>query len=110
MAYVSRRGPSEGPAVDVWADVSDEWVKSHPFLGAFLGDVLYDDGAVRKTGTLLVFVDQGVLKACLSDRDVAEVAFVSASSFEGLMERLEGGLREGALEWRKAGGGGKRRR
>jgi len=110
MAFISRRSPQGEPAVEAWGRDTDDWAVSHPYLHAFMSETEYDGGGVRKTGTLLLFVDQGLLKACLSDRDVQEVTFVSASSLEGILDRLEGGLREGALEWRKAFGGGKKRR
>ncbi len=110
MSYVRKRGSVDEPPPPLWGIGGCAWADEHPFLAAFLSKTTYEDSSPRKTGTLLVFVDQGALKACLSDRDVSEVAFISSGSFEALLDALEQGLREGELEWRKAGGGAKRRR
>jgi hypothetical protein len=63
----------------------------------------FDDGTPRKTATLLLFTDAGVLKGCLRDRETEETAWVSGDSLESLLDALEVGLQEGRLDWRKEG-------
>jgi hypothetical protein len=74
-----------------------------PALAAVLLDPVYATGKPRKTSTLLVFVHEGRLKGCLRDRDTEETAWVSADGLEGILDALEAGLQEGALDWRKEG-------
>lgn len=107
---MKRRSGSEPVASDGWSLGGCVFASGHPRLHEFLSCAVYDDGSARKTGTLLVFVDSGLLKACLSDRDVSQVAFASANSMAGLLEALEGGLLEESLDWRVAGGGKQRKR
>lgn len=87
------------------------WEKSYPALWSFLTATAFPDGDRRQPGTILLFLDQGRLKACLSDRECSEVAFVTGSTPESLLERVEVGLASCDLDWRPAnrGGGGKRR-
>jgi hypothetical protein len=56
---------------------------------------------MRKTGTVLVFAEQGKWKGCLNDRDGGNYAFVSSDSLLGLVDALEKGLKQGGLDWRK---------
>lgn len=73
-------------------------------LEAHLIDVAYDDGTPRQTSTLLIFTEQGAWKACLCARDTEEVCFVTAPTFEELVERLEAGLQMEGLDWRRRSG------
>lgn len=57
-------------------------------------------GKQRKTGTILVFAEDGKWKACVNDRDGGNYCFGSADSFSGLLEALERGLKGGSLDWR----------
>lgn len=61
-------------------------------------------GTQRKTGTILVFAEEGKWKACTNDRDGGFYAFTSADSLEGLLGALERGLKGGGLDWRKSKG------
>lgn len=74
-----------------------------PALEATLLNTCYDDGKPRKTSTLLVFLHEGRLKGCLRDRDTEETAWVSGDGLTGILDALEAGLQEGALDWRKEG-------
>jgi hypothetical protein len=74
-----------------------------PALAASLLEERFADGAARRTSTLLVFLHEGTLKACLRDRDSDETAWVTADSLAGLLDALEAGLQEGRLDWRREG-------
>lgn len=71
-----------------------------PNLHEYLTSVRYDDGAVRATSTLLLFVDSGALKCCINDRDNNRSAFVTATDVMGIFLALENGLRDNTLDWR----------
>jgi hypothetical protein len=71
-----------------------------PALVEYLLSDKWDDGKVRVTSTLLLFVDQGEWKACLNDRDGGRVAFVTAGTVAGLLGALEEQLQAGSAEWR----------
>lgn len=72
-----------------------------PALWEFLTMDKWDDGGTRVTGTLLLFADDGKLKAALRDRDGGWVTFASASDLETLLLTLDEGIQREALEWRK---------
>lgn len=57
-------------------------------------------GKARKTGTMLVFCEDGKWKACVTDRDGGHYAFHSSDTLEGLLKALDDALRGGALDWR----------
>lgn len=61
-------------------------------------------GKQRKTGTVLVFAEEGKWKACINDRDGGFYAFVSSDNLPGLLEALERGLKGGGLDWRQSKG------
>lgn len=82
----------------------EDFYSSYPGLWEFLTEPVYEDGTHRETGTLSVFKDGQTLKACLSDRDLGEVAFVSGVTFKALLDRLESGLTTDGLEWKDTRG------
>lgn len=82
--------------------LEDRFEEEVAALGEFLCESSWEDGKKRQTGSLTVFFDEGVLKACVSDKDAGLVAFVSGASWNGLMQAIEKGLRQGSLEWRRA--------
>lgn len=57
-------------------------------------------GTQRKSGTLLLFAEEGKWKGCINDRDGGRYAFVSAESVAGLLEGLDRSLKLGNIEWR----------
>jgi hypothetical protein len=78
----------------------DEWALDTPGLWEYLTATRYEDGARRETATLTLFVEEGLIKGCLNDRDKGRVAFVSGRSVDAVLEALEQGLQLGALDWR----------
>lgn len=73
-----------------------------PALYEFLSLEEWDDGSKRRTGTALVFCEDGAFKVCLSDRADGYVAFVSSATFKGVLLECEEGLVSGSLDWRVA--------
>lgn len=84
--------------------------KRLPLLVEFLSESRYADGSPRVLPTLTLFVEPGLLKACLNDRDQSMVAFVTGSSLLGLLEALETGLEADSLDWRQSGQSTRKRR
>ena len=92
------------------ASYGDEvFEKKFPMLFEFLTREVWEPGVPRTRGTLFVFCEDGVFKACLSDKDVDEVAFVSKTTFTGLMDACEKGLANGTHDWRVSTKGKARR-
>lgn len=104
-----KREAATRDGVDVRCDVpTDSIMGQYPTLWEFLTSSAYEDGSKRATGSMLLFVDMGVLKACLNDRDTGEVAFLSGPSLESLLARASNGLEDGSIEWRAGKGKAKR--
>lgn len=50
-----------------------------------------------------VFIEGGLVKVCLSDREEGQTAWVSGPTLEACVETLELRLMEGSVEWRTSG-------
>lgn len=74
--------------------------KKFPALWSFLVQTQWEDGTSRETGTVLIFVEDGVLKACASNRDSGHVAFVASQTVADLWGKLEKGIDGDSLDWR----------
>jgi len=84
----------DAPMVD---EVLRGWL---PHLHDHLTEQTWEDGKKRMTSTLLIFCEGGMWKARLNDRAVKISAWVSAESWEALLETIERGLAAESLEWR----------
>lgn len=82
---------------------------TYPGLMEFMLVETYGDGKPRQLPTLMLFAEDGYVKACLNDRDLGRVAFVSAASVGGLFLSLEEGLQGSTLDWRPSKAQGKGR-
>lgn len=76
-----------------------------PGLMEFLTVDSYPDGEVRQRSTLLVFVEEGVVKVCLNDRAEERSLWRSAASMEDCLLELETALQSEGTDWRKSGKG-----
>lgn len=76
--------------------------KEGPTLLAYLQEDAWPDGQVRQRSTLVCFCEDGMLKACLSDKDTQMTLWASSRTFWGLIEALEARLTEDVPEWRKS--------
>lgn len=110
--FAERRVPRGPGPVASRVDHSSKLALQLPALWEYLTLCEWEDGKERETASLTVFFGEGLLKACISDKDAGLVAFVSGESLEGLLQALERGLAEGTLDWRRqreAGGGRSRK-
>jgi len=103
-----RIGPESPPWVQPGANragagflaASDpEFKRKWPTLSDFLTLTGWS-GKQRKSGTMLLFAEDGKWKACINDRDGGYYAFLSADSFLGLLDASEASLKGGGLDWR----------
>jgi hypothetical protein len=86
-------------------------MSSLPGLMEMLLSQTYPDGSRRVPSTLLLFVDGGMVKACLNDRDQGLAAWSSGDSVTTCLQAMEKALVGDTLEWRvQAGGQSKRRK
>jgi len=70
-----------------------------PALFEFLTTTLVD-GRKREPSSLILFVEDGYPKVCLSDRDASRVCFTTAGGFLEALDDLEANLEEGTVDWR----------
>jgi hypothetical protein len=59
-----------------------------------------DDGSARETGTVLLFVEGGQLKAMFNDRAQSLLAFMTLGSSGDVLGDLEAALAGGRMDWR----------
>lgn len=100
MALIRRAMTTTAAAV-VEANVhAKEWVDSHPFLWEYLTLAAWDDGQVRQTSMLLVFVEDARFKVCLQDREQSRSMWVTADTVDAAFHLLENKLANDAPEWK----------
>jgi hypothetical protein len=81
-----------------WVDT--QLAAGHPALVAWMGDPKGEEGRLRQTGTVLLFVEAGMIKCCATDRESGCKVFLAAEGLYGLLLLLEEGLCDGSLDWR----------
>lgn len=90
--------------------VKDEHAaKNYPNLVAFLCDDTWDDGGTRTPGSLTFYIEDGVWKACLNDRDASASLYVTGDNavacMKSLESRLNGATTADWRSWKKKGKG-----
>jgi hypothetical protein len=108
MSFLKKRVCSSSPEVNgggcaVGADDAARW----PALLEFLTAGVWPDGTSRIPGSLVLFVEEGRLKMCLSDRAQGTVAFLTGQEVLGLLDGCEAQLRDGTGDWRPTRSQGK---
>lgn len=86
--------------------IDPHFEKTYPALFDYFCSDRWDDKTPRLTTTLWLFAEDGRIKACVSDRDTQESAFVTADTLLGLLEAIEEGLAQDGLSWRKKSASG----
>jgi len=87
---------SDGAALE--CDLALRWTN----LWEFLSSYKYGDGEKRKPGTVLLIFEDGQWKGMLSCKDTQRIAFLTAATWEQLMERLDTACQTGEADWRKS--------
>lgn len=91
-------GMTHQPAEEPFKDMS--FIDLYPTLSEYLFQGTWEDGSIRSTATLMFFAEGVVLKGVLNDRAFNRSAFVTDSTFNGLLAKIEVGLVSGNLDWR----------
>jgi hypothetical protein len=82
-------------------DVStDEVLRDLPSLASFLCDVTWEDGSDRVPGTVLLFVQDGRIKACLNDKASSRVCFLTAQTVLDVLHAADEAVDSGHADWR----------
>jgi hypothetical protein len=103
MSFFKKPGATVGGGGKGAGRVEDkDWSKEAPTVLAYLQEDVWPDGEARQRSSIILFVEDGMLKGCLSDKDSAMTLWASSSSFWGILEALEGRLTEDSPDWRKA--------
>jgi len=77
----------------------------YPNLWDFLTQAVWpEDGKKRTPGTMMVMVDDGLLKVMLNDKDQSRVAFSVVDASEGILEHAEAMLVSTNTDWRASRG------
>lgn len=79
-----------------------------PTLGNWLCSPVWPDGELRQPSSLIVFMEGGMFKAGLNDKDNNMILWASCKSFNDLLEALEARLTDDQVDWRKSRSKGKR--
>jgi len=90
-------GPPEVPFLD------DDFRDRMPNLYEYLTLERWQDGSVRTTSTLTIFVSGGNLKVVLNDRDNNRSAFFNASTFDSCLTEIESQLKADRVDWKSKG-------
>lgn len=77
-----------------------EWQSKWPALFDYMCSNAWDAKTARKTTTLWLFTEFGLVKACVNDRDTNETAFMTHTTLFGLFQSIEDGLADDTLSWR----------
>jgi len=81
----------------------EEFAREYPTLYIFLSATEDDQGKPRTVSTLMVFIEGGMAKAMLKERDHDASLWVSSSSILGVFAAMEGALCKQPIDWRKSG-------
>ncbi len=78
-----------------------EWAGSFPGLWSHMTQVRWEDGSARQPSSLLIFEQDGMLKAMLRDKSAGLCLWVAARSVPDIFCALEGGIMDADTEWRQ---------
>lgn len=98
-----KRPTQVAPAAGAPAVSSDEEMSLlYPGIWEYMVETAWDDGKPRRTSTLTVFCEDGVVKVCLSDRELDKTTWASGTSLADCLAAMEAKMQAGETEWRKA--------
>lgn len=103
MGVVKKRDSVVQPAVAMAPGASSEFALRFPCIQEMLSVVHYPDGEARRTSTFTVFLEDGVAKVCLNDRDNGLTGWASGADALLAMDSLEAMLAADTVVWRAAG-------
>lgn len=86
------------------SETAHQWAESHPAIWEYLTLDVLDDGKERLTSMLCVFVEGGLVKVALQDRQEAQSLWVTSQSIPEALDALEARLQAGDGDWRQSRG------
>jgi len=75
-----------------------------PNLYEYLTLTRWQDGSIRQTSTLTIFIDNRALKIVINDRDNQRSAFFNARTWGECLVKLETALSDDTVDWKSKGG------
>lgn len=99
LMAMSRSKAAVDGAGPQWVD--EEFMVEYPALAEFMRETVWEDGKVRRTGTLLIVAEGRVIKCSIHDRDGRRSAWITADTVKTLFARCDAALASDGLEWRK---------
>lgn len=73
----------------------------YPAIWEYLSETAWESGKTRETSTLLIFIEDGLVKCCLRDRAAGRTTWSSGEVLEDVLAGLNMVLEKGTAEWRK---------
>jgi len=102
MPFVQRSAPLEAVPVANAAITGCDFAETYSALWEYLTLTQWPDGKPRVVSTLLVLVQDGMVKGCLNDKAQLRSLWVSGASYTAMLDALEGHLRHNTGDWRRA--------
>ena len=78
----------------------DKVLSKYPALLSYLADTTYDDGAARETSAFSLFLDDGVWKGALNDKDLRRSLYVTGLTFTEVLIALDKQCQAPNADWR----------
>jgi hypothetical protein len=89
-----------GAARNKLAVVDVKLQTSFPCLHEFLTEIVWEDGKARKTGTMMIVVEDGYWKMWLHDRDGLVSSWTAGTTVDDVMLMAEDALERQTMQWR----------
>jgi len=83
------------------AGAGGQFAKDFPAIWEYVSTDKWDGGAPRELASLILFLEDGRWKICLSDRENSRTGWSSGDTFSEALECLEDALVNERVEWRK---------
>jgi hypothetical protein len=101
ISYLRDKAASNGSPAMAKLAVPGEWERSYPALSEYMSLLVYPNGSPREASTVVLALEDGLLKGCVNDRTAEESLWRSAETLAGLLACLEEALRDPRASWRK---------
>jgi len=82
--------------------------KEAPTTLCYMEEAAWPDGEVREPSTMILFIEEGQWKVCLSEKNTLKSLWATSKTFWGLLEALEARLTADAVDWRAQRAKGKK--
>lgn len=82
--------------------IADGMLIQMPAIMEYLAIEQYEDGTKRERSSLLVIIESGLVKVCLSDRANNRTLWRSSPSIEDCLMNIETALQSDTADWRRS--------